>query len=476
MADGNPLRVFVATPGDLASERKVVDTIIAEHNARQGSDATRFEMVGWESVRGTARRPQEAINELLGECHYLVALFKESWGSAPGSPWGYTSGTEEELFTALLQLGQEDRPMRDVWVAFLHDASPASEIVKLRDQMSNQHSVMYEPVSDIRDLKTKLTQRLEAWASIAGPKIARHINLLPSSGKDLIRAATLRRDGEKLVELGLPENGGKNLKEAAVLGGPPEQLAYAKYLEHSGDLDAAQGVIESAIDYFGKEPGTLHTTAAAEAFAALAGLLRRKGSDRDAIGRLQQALTLLKQDDPFAEVVRCRILDELGLAHQQVGESDSAHRSFQLALDKRREAEDEVGICQSLVNLARLHVATDDLDSARDFAEEALSKLGKFPPSVLLANAEILRAQVLLRLGSAVDALENTARAISINRQIGNARGEAISLLVSAQCLRASGDVPGAIADAEKALALNEAMGNTFGQGRARWLLDRLRE
>lgn len=457
MADGNPLRVFVATPGDLASERKVVDTIIAEHNARQGSDATRFEMVGWESVRGTARRPQEAINELLGECHYLVALFKKSWGSAPGSPWGYTSGTEEELFTALLQLGQEDRPMRDVWVAFLHDASPASEIVKLRDQMSNQHSVMYEPVSDIRDLKTKLTQRLEAWASIAGPKIARHINLLPSSGKDLIRAATLRRDGEKLVELGLPENGGKNLKEAAVLGGPPEQLAYAKYLEHSGDLDAAQGVIESAIDYFGKEPGTLHTTAAAEAFAALAGLLRRKGSDRDAIGRLQQALTLLKQDDPFAAVVRCRILDELGLAHQQVGE-------------------DEVGICQSLVNLARLHVATDDLDSARDFAEEALSKLGKFPPSALLANAEILRAQVLLRLGSAVDALENTARAISINRQIGNARGEAISLLVSAQCLRASGDVPGAIADAEKALALNEAMGNTFGQGRARWLLDRLRE
>jgi len=476
MADGIRLRVFVASPGDLASERTVVANITSEHNSRQTSDATRFEMVGWESVRGTAQRPQEAINELIGECHYLVALFKRSWGSEPGSPWGYTSGTEEELFTALLQLGQDDRPMRDVWVAFLQDASPASEITELRDQMSNRHALMYEPVSDISDLKEKLTSRLEGWTSIVGPKVARHINLLPSSGRDVLRAATLRRDGEKLVELGLPENGRDNLREAAVLGGPPEQLAYAKFLEHSGDLDAAQTVIQSAIDYFAKEPGTLHTPSAAEAFAALAGILRRKGSDRDAIGRLQHALTLLDEEIPYATVVRCRILDELGLAHQQVGELDSARQNIELALGRRRESGDELGVCQSLVNLARLDVAMDDLNSARDYAEQALSGLGKFPPVALHANAEVLRAQVLLRQGLASEARGNTARAIAINRQIGNSRGEAISLLVSAQCLRASGEVQEAIADAEQALILNEAIENKFGQDRARWLLDQLRK
>ena len=63
---------------------------------------------GWERVRGTARRPQEAINELIGESHFLIGLFKASWGSEPGSPRGYASGTEEELFTGLLELGRAE--------------------------------------------------------------------------------------------------------------------------------------------------------------------------------------------------------------------------------------------------------------------------------------------------------------------------------------------------------------------------------
>jgi tetratricopeptide (TPR) repeat protein len=475
MVEGIPLRLFVATPGDLSIERKVVSTVIDEHNARQATDITKFEMVGWESVRGTARRPQEAINDLIGECHYLVALYKKSWGSEPGSPWGYTSGTEEELFTALLQLGQGDRPMRDVWVAFIQNASPAPEITRLREQMSNRHALMYETIADTPDLKSKLTDRLAGWTAIAGPKVARHVNLIPSSGKDILLAATLRRDGEQLVELGVPDYGAEKLKEAAVLGGPPEQLAYARFLARCGQLDAAQASIQSAIDYFATQSGMLRSPLAAEAFAAQAGLLRRQGSDRDAIGRLRHALTLLEEGDPYATAVRCRILDELGLAHQQLGELYSAQQNFELALEERTKQGDIVAVCQSRVNLARFDVAKDDLDSARDHANQALAGLSEIPPSALHANAEVLRAQVLLRQGSALEALENTARAIAINRQIGSRRGEAIALLVSAQCLRASGDVPQAIGHAEQALALNESMGNEFGQNRARWLLDQLR-
>jgi tetratricopeptide (TPR) repeat protein len=474
MANALPLRVFVASPGDLLNERKVVSTCIDEHNARQASEAAKFEMVGWESVRGTARRPQEAINELISECHYLLAIFKSSWGSEPGSPWGYTSGTEEELFTGLLQLGQTEHPMRDVWVAFIREPSPAPEITELRKQMERCHALMYESIEDIRDLKTKLTDRLQAWASTAGTKVARHIDLIPSSGRDILRAANLRRDGEKLVELGLPDNGREKLKEAAVLGGPPEALAYARFLAWSGDLGEAQASIQSAIDYFTTGPGVLKSPLAAEAFASQAGLLRRQGRDRDAIGRLQQALTLLEEDDPFSAVVRCRIVDELGLAHQKVGEFDRARENFELALLQRKQRGDAVDVCQSLVNLARLDVALNDLDSALSHADEALSGLREVPPSALHANAEVLRAQVLLRKGMASEALENVAWAISINRQIGNRRGEAIALLVSAQCHRAAGNVQDAIGFAEQALELNRSMGNQYGEGRARWLLDKM--
>ena len=261
--------------------------------------------------RGTARRPQEAINELIEESHFLIALFKGSWGSEPGSPWGYTSGTEEELFTGLLELGGAERPMRDVWVAFLDHPSPAEQIVKLRDQLSRQHSMMYETVIDDRDLKTKLADRLETWGALAESKVVQHIDLLPSSGKEVLRSTNLRIRGEKLVDLGQAEAGLADLKESAVLGGPVEHLAYAKFLARHGDLDEAYALTQKAIDFFTDGASSLYSPLAAEAFAAQAGVLRRQAHDRDAIPRLEQALTLLNEPDAYGLRVRCRILDEL---------------------------------------------------------------------------------------------------------------------------------------------------------------------
>lgn len=61
-----PLRIFLATPGDLSDERQVVATTIEEHNRRhRGKTNPGFQTVGWEQVRGTAQRPQEAISELI---------------------------------------------------------------------------------------------------------------------------------------------------------------------------------------------------------------------------------------------------------------------------------------------------------------------------------------------------------------------------------------------------------------------------
>ena len=255
-----PLRIFLVSPGDVGDEREVVRVCVEEHNARRrGETNVTYEVVGWERVRGTARRPQEAINELIAESHFLIALFKGSWGSEPGSPWGYTSGTEEELFTGLLELGRAERPMRDVWVAFLDHPAPAEQIVNLRDQMSRRHSMMYETIAEIRDLKEKLTDRLETWEALAGSKVVQHIDLLPSSGKDVLRSANLRLRGEKLVDLGQAEAGRTALKEAAVLGGPAEHLAYARFLARHGDLDEAYASTQRAIDYFTNGASSLYS-------------------------------------------------------------------------------------------------------------------------------------------------------------------------------------------------------------------------
>ncbi|GAA1434415.1 hypothetical protein GCM10009616_28800 [Microlunatus lacustris] len=475
MASALPLRVFLASPGDLSDEREVVRACIEEHNARRrGESNVVYELVGWERVRGTARRPQEAINELIRECHFLVAIFKGSWGSEPGSPWGYTSGTEEELFTALLGLGLREHPMRDVWVAFLDHPSPDDRITNLRRQMTTHHSIMYESIADTRALKDKLSERLRAWEVLAEHKVHRHVELLPSTGKEVLRAANLRLHGEKLVELGQPEAGRSELKEAAVLGGPTEQLAYARSLSRLGELDDAYSWTQEAIEHFTTGPSHLYSSVAAEAFAAQAGVLRLQGRHRDSIGRLEQALTLLDEHDPHSQRIRCRILDELGLAHRKVNDSTAARTHFVLSLETRRKMEDDSGIAQSLVNLARLEVGLHDLEAGALLADEAVKVLQSLPPTPLTANAEILIAQVRLRQGRPDDAVPHAERALALNQQMASRQGEAISLLILAQCARAANRNADAEQYASACLEVNTAMGNVNGAQRAQWILDQL--
>jgi tetratricopeptide (TPR) repeat protein len=478
MVDALPLRIFLASPGDLGDEREVVRVCVDEHNARgMGESHATYEVIGWERVRGTARRPQEAINELISESHFLVALFKASWGSEPGSPWGYTSGSEEELFTGLLELGQAEQPMRDVWVAFLDHPTPADQIVKLRRQMSTHHSMMYESIADIRELKEKLTERLKAWEASAGSKVPRHVDLLPSSGKDVLRAASLRLHGEKLVDLGQAEAGRAALKEAAALGGPVEQLAYARFLARHGNLDEAHASTQRAIDHFAIGVSYLYSPLAAEAFAAQAGVLRRQGRDVDAVGRLRQALTLLPDErDAYAQKVRCRILDDLGLAQQKAGDLASARRDFEAALESRRDSGTGLEVCQSLVNLARLEVRAGDLETGAAHADEVLATLRGTPPTALHANAEALAAQVRLRQGRPDEGMSYAERALSLNQQIASRHGEAISLLLLAQCCRAAGRGLEAGKHARACLEVNRSMGNEEGAQRAQWILDQLAE
>jgi tetratricopeptide (TPR) repeat protein len=475
MVDALPLRIFLASAGDLADEREAVRACVDEHRARRrGQSNAAYEVVGWERVRGTARRPQEAINELIGESHFLIALFKGLWGSESGSPWGYTSGTEEELFAGLLELGRAEQPMRDVWVAFLDHPAPSDQIVKLRNQMSQRHSIMYESIADIRELKEKLTERLKAWETAEGSKVVRHIDLLPSSGRDVLRAANLRLHGEKLVDLGQAEAGRTALKEAAVLGGPVEQLAYARFLARHGDLDEAHAATQRAIDHFATGTSYLYSPLAAEAFAAQAGVLRRQGRDVDAIGRLEQALTLLDERDAYGQRVRCRILDDLGLAHQKTGDLVLARRNFEEALESRHGSRRGMEMCQSLVNLARLNVRSGDLETATAYADKVIATLRGTPPTSLHANAEVLAAQVRLRQGLPDEGVPYAERALSLNRQISSRRGEAISLLVLAQCCRAAGREREAAEHARTCLDVNSAMGNEEGARRAQWLLDQL--
>jgi tetratricopeptide (TPR) repeat protein len=472
MPDALPLRIFLASPYDLVDERAVVLSSVEEHRlARSETTNVTFEVVGGRRVRGTARRPQEAIDELIAESHLLVAIFKKSWGSEPGSPWGFSSGTEEELFTGLLELGRSDQPMRDVWVAFVDDPDPDPRISALRQQMEDRNSMLYESVTDLIDLRMKLDGRLEGWESSAAVKVPRYVDLLPSSGVDVLQAARLRLNGEKLVELGQPAVGQAMLKSAAEIGGPAEHLAYSRVLARQGDLASALSSAETAVGFFTGDQALLYSPQAAEAFAAQAGILRRLGRHVEASDRLEHALTLVPGQTIDSVKVRGRILDELGLAYQKAGDRELARARFTdgLALRQAHGAAPETA--QSLVNLARLEVSEGDLDAASRLAEEAEALLRGTPPTALHANSELLLAQCRLRQHRSIEGLPHASRALSLNRQFSNRTGEARSLLLLAQCNRAAGRLADASRCATELLEVSRANSNLEGESRAEWLL-----
>jgi tetratricopeptide (TPR) repeat protein len=194
----------------------------------------------------------------------------------------------------------------------------------------------------------------------------------------------------------------------------------------------------------------------------------------DAIGRLEHALALLLADDDYSRAVRCRILDDLGLAHRKINDLSGARRNFEAALQVRREAGRDDDVCQSLINLARLEVANGELDTAAGYADEVIATLRGTPPSGLHANAEVLAAQVRLRQGRPDEGIPHAERALAVNRQIANRQGEAISLLVLAQCCREAGRRGEAEGYAQACLVLNQSMGDDGGEEKAQWLLDNL--
>lgn len=473
MSNELPLRIFLASPSDLAIERDRVKATVERYNSLlRNQDNRPFEVVGWERTRGTANRPQEEINQLIGNVDFMVVLFKEAWGSEPGGPLGYTSGTEEELFTGLLALGTKDRPLQDIWVGFVSAHSPSEEVLALKSQIQNQHALLYDIIDG--DLDTKLTERLRDWQQTSGQKTTKWIGLVPRSGKDVIGAAQNRANGELLISLGQAEAGIQKLKLATELGGPREHITYARALGRRGQFTEALNTVAVAISQVLNDSIQLNSELAGDVFTTEAELLRKQGSDLEAINRLGVILGGLDGQSQKLQDLRARIYDQRGLANHRVGRLEEAKADFDEAFRLRTESGRNVDIAQSLLNLLRLSVKLEDLDAASTYAESLQDSLRRTTPSDLHANAWTAIAQLRRRQQRPHDGIEVARQALSLNRQTGHKTGIAISLLVLGQCLRDNGEIDEAMTCFKSSLSINQEIGNELGEKKAQWQINHL--
>lgn len=159
-----PIKIFIASPGDLSDERKKFVDIISEVNIiKAHTMGYHLEPLGWEDTLLGVGRPQQLINEDLKKSDLFIMLLWKRWGSHTGK---YSSGTEEEYNVALELYNTYQKP--EIWLYFKNnDKSNLNEdtekINKFKGLIEEENVLLYKKFSDITEWGDLLRNNLCIW-------------------------------------------------------------------------------------------------------------------------------------------------------------------------------------------------------------------------------------------------------------------------------------------------------------------------
>jgi hypothetical protein len=163
------VKVFLASPGDLAEERKVAKVIVDDFNS-QLADALGYqvELVGWEDTLPGVGRPQAIINRDLDGCDLFVGMLWKRWGTPPGDAH-YTSGFEEEFERSMKRNAEGGRPeinllLKDLDAASLADPGDhLKKVIAFKDQVFAEKKLLAGTFADVRDFEGKFRKCIQGY-------------------------------------------------------------------------------------------------------------------------------------------------------------------------------------------------------------------------------------------------------------------------------------------------------------------------
>src|SRR5688572_2084855 len=90
------IKVFIASPGDLAIERRAFKEVIDQLNDGFADGAgVKFVGLGWEdTLASTGRRSQGVINQDIDRCDVFILTMHRRWGQEAPDAKPYSSYTE----------------------------------------------------------------------------------------------------------------------------------------------------------------------------------------------------------------------------------------------------------------------------------------------------------------------------------------------------------------------------------------------
>lgn len=162
------LTVFLASPGDLADERRVVREVVDKINRIVSQPlGWQIELRGWEDTLPGSGRPQELINKDVDSCDLFLGILWRRWGSSTGK---YFSGFEEEFERARERyLGTQ---LPTIWLCFkkveaaqIQDpGEQLSKVLAFRETQIRSKEFLFKEFEDIEDWRNKLDEWL--WKQI----------------------------------------------------------------------------------------------------------------------------------------------------------------------------------------------------------------------------------------------------------------------------------------------------------------------
>lgn len=163
------IKVFLASPGDLAEERRVAKLIVDDFNS-QLADALGYqvELVGWEDTLPGVGRPQAIINRDLDGCDLFIGMLWKRWGTPPGTE-PYSSGFEEEFDRSMVRNAKEGRPeisliLKDLDAASLADPGDhLKKVIAFKDRVFSEKKLLVGTFQEIRDFEVKFRKCIQGY-------------------------------------------------------------------------------------------------------------------------------------------------------------------------------------------------------------------------------------------------------------------------------------------------------------------------
>jgi tetratricopeptide (TPR) repeat protein len=505
------IRVFIASPNDLAEERRKFREAIDVLNIGFGDGANvEFLALGWEdTLASTGRRSQGVINQDIDSCDVFILAMHRRWGQKAPDAKPYSSYTEEEYYRAYRRWEESGKPEVFVFFKRVDAASEADpgpqlkKVINFRKRLEKTKKVLYRYFDSTQSFFDEVDRHLREYARKELPKAgerkdnidfpidvlqevqnAKQIALQKTEearqANDKAEIERLKRDA---LELQMAEDAAKLSKEGKIEFARETftrlvtettnikilSLGF-EFFYRTGDLDTAFKVLDKWLSLSGAE-NKIEETAAAIGNLALLYQIR---GDLDRAEELHQK-TLATYEALDQKEGMAAAYCNLGNVYQTRGELERAEKMFQDSLTIAESLDQKEMMANAFGNLGNVYKDQGYLDQAKKMYNKALEIYEVLGCKESIADAYSNIGNVYTSRGELDRAEEMHLKSLAIDEVLGRKEGMARDYGNLANLYKDKGDFDRAEEMYEKSIILFREIGSP-NEKKAINLLNELRD